>query len=55
MCATFAALSLEKSMKKIVGFCLFFILIGVTSSSAQSKKWTLEECVQYALEHNITI
>lgn len=42
-------------MKKIVGLFFFFILIGTTVSSAQSKKWTLEECVQYALEHNISI
>ena len=55
MCATFATLSFEKSMKKIVGICFFFALILQTSSFAQSKKWTLEECVQYALEHNITI
>ena len=40
-------------MKKIVGLCFFFIF-GL-SIQAQSKKWTLEECVQYALEHNITI
>ncbi|WP_026707589.1 TolC family protein [Flavobacterium frigidarium] len=25
------------------------------SSSAQDKKWTLEECVKYAIEHNISI
>jgi outer membrane protein len=42
-------------MKKIVGLFFFFILIGNTFSNAQSKKWTLEECVQYALEHNIAI
>ncbi len=42
-------------MKKTVGLFFFFILIGTSFSNAQSKKWTLEECVQYALEHNITI
>ena len=42
-------------MKKIVGLFFFLILIGTTFCSAQSKKWTLEECVQYALEHNISI
>ena len=55
MCATFATLSHKKSMKKIVGFCFFFILIVQTVTVAQSKKWTLEECVKYAIENNITI
>ncbi|AYN66605.1 TolC family protein [Euzebyella marina] len=32
---------------------VFFIAIG--SSTAQSKKWTLEECVAYAVEHNLSI
>ncbi|WP_309641769.1 TolC family protein [Flavobacterium sp.] len=40
-------------MKKIFHFT--FLLIVGWSSQAQSKKWTLEECVQYALEHNISI
>ncbi|MBQ4818667.1 TolC family protein [Aquimarina sp. MMG016] len=34
---------------------LFFTLLGVMSSHAQEKKWTLRECVEYALENNITI
>jgi outer membrane protein len=55
MCATFATLSHKKSMKKIVGFCFFFTLIVQTITVAQSKKWTLEECVKYAIENNITI
>ena len=55
MCATLATLSFEKRMKKIIGFCFFFTLILQTNCGAQAKKWTLEECVQYALEHNITI
>lgn len=37
--------------KIIVAVLLLFI---VTSSSAQ-KKWTLQECVQYAMDHNISI
>jgi len=40
-------------MKKIISFT--FLLILGWSAQAQSKKWTLEECVQYALEHNISI
>ena len=31
---------------------IFFIGL---STQAQSKKWTLEECVKYALENNISI
>ena len=33
---------------------IFFILIGITSQ-AQVKKWTLQECVAYALENNISV
>lgn len=33
---------------------LFVFLIGLPSE-AQTKKWTLKECVDYALQHNITI
>ena len=33
---------------------IFFLLISITNY-AQSKKWTLEECVAYALENNISI
>ena len=32
----------------------FFFLIGL-SSQAQTKAWTLDECVRYALKNNITI
>ncbi|NHM06774.1 TolC family protein [Flavobacterium sp. CYK-4] len=38
-------------MKKIISF-VFVVSLSV---QAQSKKWTLQECVQYALEHNISI
>jgi outer membrane protein len=33
---------------------ILFLFIGLTSFS-QSKKWTLEECVNYALKNNISI
>tara|TARA_B100000809_G_scaffold265355_1_gene323933 strand:+ start:2368 stop:3810 length:1443 start_codon:yes stop_codon:yes gene_type:complete len=39
-------------MKKIVSIVIVLITI---SSQAQSKKWTLIECVQYALENNISV
>ena len=37
--------------------CLSFILIFLFAFSiqGQSKKWTIKECVNYALEHNISI
>lgn len=41
-------------MKKISLFSLFFVLLCI-QMHAQAKKWTIEECVAYALEHNITI
>ncbi|WP_027393465.1 TolC family protein [Aquimarina latercula] len=31
------------------------ILLGMITMQAQEKKWTLRECVEYALENNITI
>jgi outer membrane protein len=40
-------------MKKIFHFT--FLIILSWSLQAQTKKWTLNECVQYALEHNISI
>lgn len=43
----------QKNMKKIIAIA--FLLISALTTQAQAKKWTLEECVQYALEHNISI
>src|SRR5690554_1099508 len=40
-------------MKKLV--FSFLSLILTISLNAQSKKWSLEECVEYALENNISI
>lgn len=42
-------------MKKNSYFSLVFILLFSLSIEAQTKKWTLEECVRYAIENNITI
>ncbi len=39
-------------MKKSI--IIFFILIGATTQ-AQVKKWTLKECILYALENNISV
>lgn len=35
--------------------CFTFVLMATISARSQAKKWTLQECVQYALEHNISI
>ncbi|HPE83985.1 MAG TPA: TolC family protein, partial [Aequorivita sp.] len=40
-------------MKKIA--IPFFFLILSISLSAQTKQWTLEECVNHALENNISV
>ena len=37
--------------KSIIVILLLFVALG----QAQDKKWTLKECVQYALENNISI
>lgn len=42
-------------MKKINYFTLVFILLFSLSIQAQTKKWTLEECVKYAIDNNISI
>lgn len=42
-------------MKKINCICLIFILLFSLSIQAQTKKWTLEECVKYAIDNNISI
>ncbi|NDP26091.1 MAG: TolC family protein [Flavobacterium sp.] len=42
-------------MKKINCFSLVFILLFGLSIQAQTKKWTLEECVKYAIDNNISI
>lgn len=40
-------------MNKIICF-IFTILFGFTTQ-AQTKKWTIQECVEYALTNNISI
>jgi outer membrane protein len=41
-------------IKKTYLIWIAYLFFGV-SLQAQTKKWTLEECVQYALENNISI
>ena len=45
----------SKYMKKIKCFSLVFILLFGLSIQAQTKTWTLEECIKYAIDNNITI
>ncbi|KAF2519993.1 TolC family protein [Flavobacterium salilacus subsp. salilacus] len=40
---------------KITAVLLFTFTLFTTLSNAQVKKWTLNECVEYALENNISI
>ncbi|MFT5892443.1 MAG: outer membrane protein [Dokdonia sp.] len=40
-------------MRKLIIIC--FSLLFSIAGFAQNKKWTLQECVQYALDNNITI
>ncbi len=42
-------------MKKKYYFTFVFIALFSLSFQAQTKKWTLEECVRYAIDHNISI
>ena len=44
---------LQLIMKKLTLLAILFTF--AFSSYAQEKKWTLQECVQYALENNISI
>ncbi len=39
-------------MKRIT---IFIVFLAVTSVSAQTKKWTLQECVEHAMANNITL
>ena len=45
----------SNSMKKNNYLSFVFIVLFCLSIQAQTKKWTLEECVRYANENNITI
>ena len=42
-------------MKKIIFFALVFKAVFSQEVQSQTKKWTIEECVNYALEKNISI
>jgi outer membrane protein len=42
-------------MNKTARFLLAALLLPLALMQAQDKKWTLQECVDYALKHNISI
>ena len=42
-------------MKKITCTISFLLFVFSLTLNAQSKKWSLEDCVTYALENNISI
>jgi len=42
-------------MKKTKDMLVLVFLCACTLLSGQSKPWSLEECIQYAIEHNISI
>jgi outer membrane protein len=44
---------MKNKIRNPIGF-VFLLLVGL-NIQAQTKKWTIEECVNYALEHNISI
>lgn len=44
-----------KAHKMITKKTVFFLLLIGFQLSAQSKKWTLEECVDYAIKNNISV
>ena len=44
-----------EKMKQIKSLIVIIFLCASTLLSAQSKLWSLEDCIQYAIEHNISI
>ena len=40
-------------MKKIIPVITFFLILYCQGISAQEKKWTLEDCINYAVTNNI--
>jgi len=53
--STFAVLTFKKDMRKSSCIPFVFVMLFCISMHAQTKKWTIEDCVNYALENNISI
>jgi outer membrane protein len=43
------------NIKRKLPFLLLLLIVPFCNSFGQSKKWTLEECVSYAIQNNITV
>jgi outer membrane protein len=44
---------IKKRMKNIIATLV--LLFAISATQAQVRKWTLQECVEYAMEHNLTV
>jgi outer membrane protein len=42
-------------MSNKIHYSLILLILYSLAANAQSKKWTLKECVNYALENNISV
>lgn len=47
--------SIMKQISLIILSCLLLLPAGMKAEDDMSKQWTLRDCIDYALEHNITI
>lgn len=47
--------TISSIMRKLNQITAALLLLFTAATHAQSKKWTIEECVNYALEHNISV
>ena len=45
----------EKQFLKKQSLCILLFLAILATTKAQEKQWTLQECIAYALENNITV
>jgi outer membrane protein TolC len=46
---------IQKNMSNKIHYSLILLLLYSVAANAQSKKWTLRECVNYAIENNISV
>jgi outer membrane protein len=46
-------INLIRKMKKIIWIGILLMILGIHEVSSQAKKWTLEECINYAVANNI--
>ena len=42
-------------MYKKIGTLITFLLLIFSTSNGQDKSWNIEDCINYAMENNITI